>query len=83
MWEVSSWKLSDHVVYLSTAEMSLKSSGSGDSHEGIRSVTINCPVITPEPYNGEVSSRWNQWIAHFDSVAQINRWDDPARLLWL
>ena len=71
------------MLYLSTAEMSLQPSGSGDSHEGTRSVTINRPVITPEPYNGEASSRWDQWIAHFDSVAQINGWDDPAHLLWL
>ena len=71
------------MVYLSAAEMSLRPSGSGGSHEGTRSVTINCPGITPEPYNGEASSRWDQWIVHFDSVAQINGWDDPTRLLWL
>ena len=63
--------------------MSLQPQGSGDSHEGTRSVTINRPVITPEPYNGEASSRWDQWIVHFDSVAQINGWDESARLLWL
>ena len=63
--------------------MSLQPQGSGDSHESTRSVTINRPVITPEPYNGEASSRWDQWIAHFDNVAQINGWDESARILWL
>ena len=63
--------------------MSLQQQGSGENHEGTRSVTISRPVITPESYNGESSSRWDQWIAHFDSVSKINGWDESARLLWL
>ena len=37
----------------------------------------------PEAYNGDQITRWDQWIAHFDSVAQINRWDEATKLLWL
>ena len=39
------------------------------------------PVLTPDPYSGEGS--WDDWIDHFESVAEINRWDDAAKLLWL
>ena len=34
----------------------------------------------PDAYNGETGTRW---VAHFDSVAQVNNWDGPTRLLWL
>jgi len=37
----------------------------------------------PEAYNGDQTTRWDQWIAHFDSVAQINGWDEATKLLWL
>ena len=71
------------MVYPSAAEMSLQQQSSGENHESTCSVTISRPVKTPESYNGESSSRWDQWIAHFDSVAKINRYDESARLLWL
>ena len=40
------------------------------------------PVITPDSFNGD-SADWDTWIGHFDSVAQVNDWDDPGKLLWL
>ena len=39
------------------------------------------PVLTLDPYTGEGS--WDDWIDHFESVAEVNRWDDAAKLLWL
>ena len=39
------------------------------------------PVLTPDPYTGEGS--WDDWIDHFESVAEVNRWDGAAKLLWL
>ena len=39
------------------------------------------PVLTPDPYTGEGS--WDDWIDHFESVAEVNKWDDDAKLLWL
>ena len=39
------------------------------------------PVLTPDPYTGEGS--WDDWVDHFGSVAEVNKWDDAAKLLWL
>ena len=71
------------MVYFSAAELSLQQPGSNKNHKGTFNVTISCPAITLEPYNGKASSRWDQWIAHFDSVAKINGWVESACLLWL
>ena len=38
-------------------------------------------VLTPDPYSGEGS--WDDWIDHFESVAEVNKWDGPAKLLWI
>ena len=40
-----------------------------------------CPVVFPEPYNGEGS--WTDWYEHFESVAAVNRWKNEEKLLWL
>ena len=39
------------------------------------------PVITPDPFSGEGS--WDDWIGHFESVADDNGWEEPSKLLWL
>ena len=39
------------------------------------------PVIIPEPFSGEES--WGDWIDQFDSIAEINRWNDEQKLMWL
>ena len=39
------------------------------------------PVLTPDPYSGEGS--WDDWIDHFESVAEVNKWDGAAKILWL
>jgi len=41
------------------------------------------PVITPDAFTGEPTSNWDDWIGHFESVARVNGWDEPTRLLWL
>ena len=61
----------------------LHASSSGNSDpEGTRNL-VNSPIIMPDAYNGEMGTHWDQWVAHFDSVAQVNNWDGPSRLLWL
>jgi len=60
----------------------------GGEHEGDRQQEgtgnlVNRPVIMPEAYNRDQTTLWDQWIAHFDSVAKINGWDDATKLLWL
>lgn len=39
------------------------------------------PPVIPEPYNGEKS--WDEWIDHFDSVAEVCGWDAANKLKWL
>ena len=42
------------------------------------------PVITPEAFTGTASESWTEWIDHFESVADINKWESNAdRLKWL
>ena len=56
----------------------------GDTPGGERAVTprgIPRPLITPEPFNGTGS--FNDWLDHFEGVATVNEWDDPAKLLWM
>lgn len=43
--------------------------------------TSSRPVLTPDPYSGEGS--WDDWVDHFESVAEVNKWDGAAKLLWL
>jgi len=39
------------------------------------------PVLTPEAFSGEGS--WDDWLDHFESVAEVNKWDNAAKLLWI
>ena len=42
---------------------------------------MSCPVLTPDAYTGEGS--WDDWLDHFESVAEVNKWDNAAKLLWI
>ena len=39
------------------------------------------PVLTPKAFSGEGS--WDDWLDHFESVTEVNKWDKAAKLLWL
>ena len=39
------------------------------------------PIVLPDTFNGEGS--WSEWKYHFDNVAQVNGWDDTAKIRWL
>lgn len=39
------------------------------------------PPVIPELYTGEKS--WDEWVDHFDSVAQVCGWDEANKLKWL
>ena len=39
------------------------------------------PAVLPETYSGECS--FTEWIDHFDSVAEVNAWDDAAKSHWI
>ena len=55
-------------------------SSSGASRGVARSTTVR-PVITTDAFSGDGS--WNDWIGHFESVADGNGWDEASKLLWL
>ena len=58
-------------------------SNGGSQDQGQGTPNVNRPIIMPDAYNGEPNCRWDQWIAHFESVAQINSWSDDVKTLWL
>ena len=38
------------------------------------SVMVSCsPVLVPKVFSGEES--WYNWLDHFESVAEVNKWD--------
>ena len=39
------------------------------------------PLVLPEPFSGEGS--WESWLYHFESVADMNDWDNGKKLKWL
>ena len=36
------------------------------------------PLVLPDPFSGNAS--WDQWIYHFESVAEVNTWDGEQKL---
>lgn len=42
------------------------------------------PALLPEPFNGDPAGDWKEWVAHFESVATVNKWErDEDKLKWL
>ena len=39
------------------------------------------PIVLPDMYNGSLS--WDDWICHFENVADVNDWDDDRKLKFL
>ena len=39
------------------------------------------PVIVPECFSGEEC--YEDWIDQFESIAEINHWNDEQKLMWL
>ena len=39
------------------------------------------PVMVPECFSGERS--YEDWINQFESMAEINHWNDEQKLMWL
>ena len=42
---------------------------------------VTRPVVIPEPFLGEKS--WESWLYYFESVADVNEWDNKQKLKWL
>ena len=41
------------------------------------------PVAIPELFSGEGKARWDDWIDHFDRIADVNEWDADKQKKWL
>ena len=39
------------------------------------------PLVIPHLFSGDKS--WDEWIDHFESVADVCNWDDATKLKWL
>ena len=39
------------------------------------------PLVIPDLFSGDKS--WDEWIDHFESVADVCNWDDATKLKWL
>ncbi len=62
--------------------MSEQEDGAGTPSPRLLAATkTNRPLVSPDTYSGD--RNWNEWVEHFEAVALVNGWDDPAKLLWL
>lgn len=42
------------------------------------------PVLLPELFSGGESQNWTEWLEHFQSVAEVNKWvSEEEKLKWL
>ena len=41
------------------------------------------PVAIPELFSGEGKAHWDDWINHFDRIADVNEWGADKQKKWL
>ena len=46
-------------------------------------MAVSRPVAIPELFSGEGKARWDDWIDHFERIADVNEWDGAKKLKWL
>ena len=56
------------------------SSSGGPSRTDREASHVSCPVIIPDVYSGDGCCK--EWINHFESLALVNGWHNPSKLLW-
>ena len=56
------------------------SSSGGLSKTDRKASRASRPVIIPNVYSGD--SCCKEWINHFESLALVNGWHNPSKLLW-
>lgn len=39
------------------------------------------PLVLPDTYDG--SKSWDDWISHFENIADVNKWNDGIKLKWI
>ena len=60
----------------------LTDNASSTNEQGATIPTHPKPLIMPDAFDGD-ACYWDDWISHFESVARVNTWDAPSKLLWL
>ena len=40
------------------------------------------PLVIPELFSGEGNAHWDDWIDHFDRIADVNEWDADKQKKW-
>lgn len=46
-------------------------------------MAVNRPVAIPELFSGEGKAHWDDWIDHFERIADVNEWDEAKKKKWL
>ena len=53
-------------------------------YTGVDGRMANKPFLLPETFSGESGTKWDEWINHFESCADVNNWTkDEDRLKWV
>ena len=41
------------------------------------------PLVLPDNFDGDAKAKWDQWVCHFNNVAEVNSWENTDKLKWL
>ena len=41
------------------------------------------PLVLPDNFDGDANAKWDQWVCHFNNVAEVNSWENADKLKWL
>ena len=56
-------------------------SNDGEQSTAPRDQRPKHPLLIPDPFDGETN--FDEWISHFENVAELNGWTDEEKLSWL
>ena len=49
--------------------------------DGSRDKGPSCPLLISDQFDGETN--FDEWMSHFENVAELNGWTDEEKLRWL
>ena len=59
----------------------MSNSNDGERSTAPRDQCPKHPLLIPDPFDGETN--FDEWISHFENVAELNGWTDKEKLSWL